>query len=200
MRTKGRPAELEARRSRAATPLGQGRRPGEVARLVGVTPSCVSTWRKALRNRGITGIKANPHPGPAPRLGVTHRRRLVAALRTRDRPVQRHRLRSRASLSAQRSIRRHATHRAVLTCGDVRPTGPGAFSERMDSGLRRNDVINHSAQADSSPSRARLIVQVLAALAYRARVAGQVLQFLLEQPHLQQRPDPGEQFESVERL
>lgn len=81
MRTKGTPAELEARRLRAATLLGQGKSPSEVARLVGVTPSCVSKWKKALRKRGIKGLKAKPHPGPAPRLNAVHQRRLVAMLR-----------------------------------------------------------------------------------------------------------------------
>ncbi|MCC6321912.1 MAG: hypothetical protein IT438_10820 [Phycisphaerales bacterium] len=44
MRTKGTPAELEARRVRAAGLLGQGKGTGEVAWLVGVTTSCVSKW------------------------------------------------------------------------------------------------------------------------------------------------------------
>lgn len=81
MRTKGTPAELEARRLQAATLLGQGKSTGEVARLVGVTSSCVSKWNKALRRRGIKGLKAKPHPGPAPRLSAAHKRRLVAMLK-----------------------------------------------------------------------------------------------------------------------
>ncbi len=118
MRTKGSPAELEARRLRAGRLLRQGKSTSEVARLVGVTSSCVSKWKKSLRRRGIKGLKAKPHPGPAPRLSAARKRRLVAmlkksalaagydsdlwtcrrvtvpaaALRTRDRPAPRHRL------------------------------------------------------------------------------------------------------------
>lgn len=81
MRTKGSPAELEARRLRAAALLGQGKTPSEVARLVGVTPSCVSKWKKALRKRGIKGLKARPHPGRQARLSPAHKRRLLAMLK-----------------------------------------------------------------------------------------------------------------------
>jgi transposase len=81
MRTKGTPAELEARRLRAAELLGQGKGTDEVARLVGVTPSCVSKWRKALRRRGLDGLKARPHPGPKPRLNGSQKRSLVALLK-----------------------------------------------------------------------------------------------------------------------
>jgi transposase len=80
MRTKGTPAELEARRRRAAELLGQGKGTNEVARLVGVTPSCVSKWKQALRKRGPEGLRARPHPGRKARLGVAQKRRLVAAL------------------------------------------------------------------------------------------------------------------------
>jgi len=81
MRAKGTPAELEARRLRPGRLLGQGKSYSKVARLVGVTPSCVSKWTKALRRRSIKGLKAKPHPGPAPRLSATHKRQLVAALK-----------------------------------------------------------------------------------------------------------------------
>ncbi len=80
MRTKGTPAELEARRLRAGKLLRQGKSTSEVARLVGVTSSCVSKWKKSLRQRGLKGLKATPHPGPAPRLSTAHKRRLVAML------------------------------------------------------------------------------------------------------------------------
>lgn len=81
MRTKGTPAELEARRLRAAELLGQGKGTNEVARLVGVTSSCVSKWRKTLKKRGPDGLRAKPQPGPRPRLNGSQKRRLVAALR-----------------------------------------------------------------------------------------------------------------------
>lgn len=81
MRTKGTPAELEARRLRAAELLGQGKGTNEVARLVGVTSSCVSKWRKILRKRGPEGLRAKPLPGRTPRLNATQKRRLVAMLK-----------------------------------------------------------------------------------------------------------------------
>jgi transposase len=81
MRTKGTPAELEARRRRAADLLGRGKGTNEVARTVGVTPSCISKWRKVLRRRGADGLAAKPHPGPKPRLDGAQKRRLVAALK-----------------------------------------------------------------------------------------------------------------------
>jgi transposase len=81
MRTKGAPAELEARRLRAAELLGQGKGPSEVARLVGVTPSCVSKWKKVLRRRGRDGLRAKPHTGRTPRLTAAQKRRLVAMLK-----------------------------------------------------------------------------------------------------------------------
>ena len=81
MRTKGTPAELEARRRRAAALLGQGKGTNEVARLVGVAPSSVSRWKKALRRRGPDGLRAKPHPGPKPRLNNAQKRRLLAALK-----------------------------------------------------------------------------------------------------------------------
>jgi transposase len=81
MRTKGAPAELEARRRRAAVLLGQGKGTNEVARLVGAAPSSVSRWKKALRKRGPDGLSAKPHPGPKPRLGKAQKRRLLALLK-----------------------------------------------------------------------------------------------------------------------
>lgn len=81
MRTKGSPAELEARRLRAAELLGQGKGTNEVARLVGVTPSCVSKWKKTLNRRGPDGLRARPQTGPKPRLNGSQKRRLVAALK-----------------------------------------------------------------------------------------------------------------------
>lgn len=81
MRTKGTPAELEARRLRAAELLRQGKGTNEVARRVGVTSSCVSKWKKTLRKRGPDGLRAKPLPGRKPRLNGSQRRRLVAALR-----------------------------------------------------------------------------------------------------------------------
>jgi len=81
MRIKGTPAELEARRRRAAELLGQGKGVNQVARLVGASPSSVSRWNKALERRGPDGLRAKPHPGPMPRLSKTQKRSLVALLK-----------------------------------------------------------------------------------------------------------------------
>lgn len=81
MRTKGTPAELEARRRRAAVLLGQGKGTNEVARSVGAAPSSVSRWKKALRTLGPGGLNAKPHPGPQPKLGNAQRRRLLTLLK-----------------------------------------------------------------------------------------------------------------------
>jgi transposase len=81
MRTKGTPAELEARRLRAAELLSQGKGTSEIARSVGVTPSCVSKWKKALRKRGPAGLRAKPLPGRRPRLSAAQKQRLVAAIK-----------------------------------------------------------------------------------------------------------------------
>lgn len=81
MRTKGTPAELEARRRRAAVLLGQGKGTNQVARLVGAAPSSVSRWKKALKKRGPDGLTARPHPGPVPRLDKAPQRRLLTLLK-----------------------------------------------------------------------------------------------------------------------
>ena len=81
MRTQGTPAELEARRLRAARLLSQGKGTNEVARLIGVAPSSVSRWKKALQRRGLEGLKAKAHPGPKPRLNKSQKRSLVGLLK-----------------------------------------------------------------------------------------------------------------------
>ncbi|MCC6284961.1 MAG: IS630 family transposase [Phycisphaerales bacterium] len=81
MRIKGTPAELEARRRRAAVLLGQGKGVNEVARLVGASSSSVSRWKTALRKRGPEGLKSRPHPGRRPRLSKADKRRLVSLLK-----------------------------------------------------------------------------------------------------------------------
>ncbi|MCC6425998.1 MAG: transposase [Phycisphaerales bacterium] len=81
MRTKGSSAEPEARRLRAAELLGKGKGTNEVARLVGVTASCVSKGKKALRKRGPAGLRARPQPGRTPRLNGSQTRRLVATIK-----------------------------------------------------------------------------------------------------------------------
>lgn len=80
MRIKGTPAELEARRRRAAILLGRGKGVNEVARIVGASSSSVSRWKTRLRRRGPDGLKAKPHPGREPGLSRADKRRLVALL------------------------------------------------------------------------------------------------------------------------
>lgn len=81
MRPKGTPAELEARRRRAAALLSQGKGVNEVARIIGCSTGSVDRWKKALKKRGDQGLKAKPHPGPKARLTATQKRRLVSLLK-----------------------------------------------------------------------------------------------------------------------
>lgn len=81
MRIKGTPAELEARRLRAARLLRQGKGVNEVARIIGCSTGSVDRWKKALKQHGLDGLKAKPHPGPTPRLSTAQKRRLVAMLK-----------------------------------------------------------------------------------------------------------------------
>jgi transposase len=80
MRPKGSPQELEARRRRAMELLDQGQRPADVARIVGVTRSAVSQWKKRFQRRGAAGIAARPHPGGTPKLSASQQRRLARRL------------------------------------------------------------------------------------------------------------------------
>jgi len=81
MRPNGTPAELEARRRRAAELLGRGKGVNEVARLVGASSSSVSGWKAALARHGPDGLKAKPHAGRKPGLGKADKRRLVGLLK-----------------------------------------------------------------------------------------------------------------------
>ena len=68
MRTPGKPKELERQRFRAIELLRAGRRASEVADILGVSRASVSTWKKNYERDGPKGLKAKPHPGPAPKL------------------------------------------------------------------------------------------------------------------------------------
>jgi transposase len=81
MRPKGTPAELEARRRRAAELLSRGKGVNEVARIIGCSTGSVDRWKKAVKRRGPDGLKAKPHPGPTPRLNQAQKRRLESLLR-----------------------------------------------------------------------------------------------------------------------
>lgn len=66
MRSEGSPAELERRRRRAVQLVDAGERPGVVARILGITPSSLSRWRRLARL--ANGLAAKPALGPKPRL------------------------------------------------------------------------------------------------------------------------------------
>jgi transposase len=80
MRTPGKPEELERQRFRAAALLDAGHRPGEVAKMLGVSPGAVSQWKKIYQRAGPEGLKAKPHPGPKPKLTASQRRKLERVL------------------------------------------------------------------------------------------------------------------------
>ena len=55
-------------------------RPGEVARILGVSPAAVSQWKKLYQQAGPDGLKATLHPGPKPKLTIAQRRKLERLL------------------------------------------------------------------------------------------------------------------------
>lgn len=60
--------EAQQRRMRAMALLDQGRSQSQVAGELGVTPSAVSQWARARRQRGDGALVAKPHPGRTPKL------------------------------------------------------------------------------------------------------------------------------------
>ncbi len=80
MRPTGTSNELERRRFRAMALLDKGHRPSQVARMVGVTPGAISQWKKRYERAGPQALKANPHPGPTPRLTVKQCKQLARLL------------------------------------------------------------------------------------------------------------------------
>src|SRR5215204_5948843 len=78
MRPEGSGAELERRRRRAVQLVDAGDRPGVVARILGVTPSSLSRWRRLARL--ADGLAARPPLGPKPRLSDEQRSALEALL------------------------------------------------------------------------------------------------------------------------
>lgn len=80
MRPSGSPEELERRRLRALSLLGEGLLPAEVARRVGVDRRSVRRWKSAARRRGEAGVRAKPAPGRPCRLTSKDKRRLEALL------------------------------------------------------------------------------------------------------------------------
>jgi transposase len=65
MRPQGTPQELERRRQRAVQLVDAGECPSVVARILGVTPSSLSRWRRLARQ--ADGLTAKPIPGRMPR-------------------------------------------------------------------------------------------------------------------------------------
>jgi len=80
MRTKGSAAELETRRRLAGRLLLEGRKIGEVAKIVAASVSSVRRWYNAVKNGGLEALKAKPHPGPKPRLNEKQKQRLIKIL------------------------------------------------------------------------------------------------------------------------
>jgi len=68
MRTHGTPQELQRQRFRAIELLRDGRRPIQVARMLGVSPGSISKWKMLYDRHGLQALKAKPHPGPTPKL------------------------------------------------------------------------------------------------------------------------------------
>ena len=80
MRPKGSAAELETRRRLAWKLLSEGRKIGEVAKIVGVSRGSVGRWKRAVKNGGLKALKAKPHPGRKPHLNRKQKRQLLKIL------------------------------------------------------------------------------------------------------------------------
>ena len=78
MRPDGSAEELERRRRRAVRLVDAGERPSVVARILGVTPSSLSRWRRLAKR--ATGLNAKPVPGRTPRLRADQLGNLEALL------------------------------------------------------------------------------------------------------------------------
>lgn len=81
MRPKGSAEVLEARRRWAVSLLQKGLRGGEVARLIGCSPSSVTRWKEVVEKSGVEGLAAKPHPGPRPRLSAEQKEQLLELLK-----------------------------------------------------------------------------------------------------------------------
>ena len=80
MRPKGKPADLEARRLEAIDLLSAGKKPAEVAKLVGASASSVKRWKDALSQGGREALRAKRHPGRRPRMTAEQKSELLAML------------------------------------------------------------------------------------------------------------------------
>jgi transposase len=80
MRPTGTAEELERRRLRALGLLGQGKMPGEIAKLVGVDRRSVRRWKATIRTDGESGLRARPASGRPPKLLAKDKRKLERLL------------------------------------------------------------------------------------------------------------------------
>ncbi|MHB0970563.1 MAG: winged helix-turn-helix domain-containing protein [Thermoanaerobaculia bacterium] len=80
MRPHGSPKELEARRQRARTLLGEGLTPREVAERLGVDRVSVYRWRADLKRVGPRAIRAKPASGRPPKMTTVQRTELECIL------------------------------------------------------------------------------------------------------------------------
>lgn len=80
MRPKGSAEALEMRRRIGVRLLQQGKGVREVSRLIGVAPSSVCRWKKALEQSGPEALRSKPHPGRTPRLTDEQKKKLEAIL------------------------------------------------------------------------------------------------------------------------
>ena len=71
---------METRRRLAWKLLSQGRKIGEVAKVVGVSRCSVGRWKRAVRKGGLKALKAKPHPGRKPQLDGKQNRQLLKIL------------------------------------------------------------------------------------------------------------------------
>ncbi|WZO97753.1 winged helix-turn-helix domain-containing protein [Isosphaeraceae bacterium EP7] len=68
MRPTGTSTEPEARRRLVVQRVAEGWKQQDVAAFLGVSTRAVGGWVAAHREAGEEGLKATPHPGPAPKL------------------------------------------------------------------------------------------------------------------------------------
>jgi transposase len=79
-KTLTRPDACEARRLRAAELFAQGRRPAEVAEMVGVTYEAARRWRALWRNGGVQALRRRRAGGRPPKLSATQATAVKQAL------------------------------------------------------------------------------------------------------------------------
>lgn len=71
---------LEYRRRRAWDLYQKGWQQRQIAEALGVSDGAVSQWLKRVREEGEAGLKANPAPGPTPRMSEEQKAQLPGLL------------------------------------------------------------------------------------------------------------------------